>query len=291
MMTCRFPLFAPILLLLAVSLVSPSSAGAALSWEGTPDVIYVRTPHPVVDEILRIADVRASDVVYDLGCGDGRIVITAARDMGARGVGIDIDPLRVEESFRNAQRAGVADRVRLVQGDLFTFDFSEASVVFLYLLPDLNLRLRPELFRQLKPGTRVVSHKFDMGDWTPDEESSVGRSRIYYWMIPANASGRWEWSAPGAQGEQTHQLRIEQKFQTVEASLHRGAGALEASRASLTGERLVLEFEQGTDGTIVFEGRIAGDTIEGNVALSGGEPAPWRASRVPGTMTALEAGR
>jgi SAM-dependent methyltransferase len=151
-----------------------------------PDVIYVPTPRTVVEEMLRLADVQADDLVYDLGSGDGRIVIAAARDRGAHGVGIDIDPRRVREATENAKLAGVSDRVEFRQQDLFETDFSDATVVTLYLLPDLNLKLRPKILQELKPGTRIVSHSFDMGDWQPEQVVEVDGRTIYYWTVPEN---------------------------------------------------------------------------------------------------------
>jgi predicted O-methyltransferase YrrM len=153
--------------------------------EREPDVVYVPTPQEVVEEMLALAKVTKNDVLYDLGSGDGRIPITAAQKFGTRGVGIDINPERIQEAKENAQKAGVTDRVKFLQQDLFKSDISEATVVTLYLLPELNVKLRPQLFRQLKPGTRVVSHDFDMGDWKPDRvvQTQEG-STIYYWVIP-----------------------------------------------------------------------------------------------------------
>ncbi|PIG94418.1 methyltransferase domain-containing protein [Gloeocapsopsis sp. IPPAS B-1203] len=153
--------------------------------ERQPDVVYVPTPQEVVDEMLTLAKVTKDDVIYDLGSGDGRIPITAAQKYGTRGVGIDINPERIQEANENAQKAGVTDRVQFLQQDLFQSDFSEATVVTLYLLPELNVKLRPQLFKQLKPGTRIVSHDFDMGDWKPDQvvQTQEG-STIYYWVIP-----------------------------------------------------------------------------------------------------------
>jgi len=147
-----------------------------------PDVIYVPTRQSVVDAMLNVAKVKAGDVVYDLGCGDGRIVVSAAK-LGARGIGIDIDPQRVAEANQNVQKSGVGDRVKILNQDLFTTDLSEASVVTLYLLPVLNLKLRPILWKTLKPGTRVVSHDFDMGDWKPEQTVNVDGATIYYWTI------------------------------------------------------------------------------------------------------------
>ena len=153
-----------------------------------PDVIFVPTPGEVVDTMLRMAAVTKNDTVYDLGCGDGRIVITAAQRYGARGVGIDIDPDRVSEATENVKKAKVADRVRIIRGDLFEADISAATVVTLYLLTDLNLKLRPKLLRDLKPGTRVVSHAFTMGDWSPERTAEVAGTTVYLWRIPARAS-------------------------------------------------------------------------------------------------------
>jgi precorrin-6B methylase 2 len=148
------------------------------------DVPYVPTPQAVVDAMLQVAKVGKDDVLYDLGSGDGRIVITAAEKFGTRGVGIDIDPERVQEAQANARKAGVTDRAKFIQQDLFQADFSEATVVTLYLLPSVNLKLRPLLFKQLKPGTRVVSNTFDMDDWKPEKTLKVGNNTVYYWVIP-----------------------------------------------------------------------------------------------------------
>ena len=151
-----------------------------------PDVHYVPTPDIVVEAMLDVANVSATDVLYDLGSGDGRIPITAAKKFGARGLGIDIDPERIKEANENLKNSGVGDKVRFVQGDLFQQDLSEATVITLYLLPELNLKLRPTLLK-LKPGTRIVSHDFDMGDWKPEKTLKVGRGTVYYWTVPSPA--------------------------------------------------------------------------------------------------------
>ena len=159
-------------------------AAAAPAQEGLrqPDVIYVPTRQTVVDAMLKVANVKAGDVLYDLGCGDGRIPVTAAK-LGARAVCIDIDPRRIAEATENVKKNNVGDRVRVLNQDLFTTDISEATVVSLYLLPSLNLKLRPTLWRTLKPGTRIVSHDFDMGDWKPEQTLSVDGATVYYWTI------------------------------------------------------------------------------------------------------------
>ena len=150
----------------------------------TPDVIFVPTPHELVDDMLRLADVRKGDVLYDLGSGDGRIPIAAAKTYGIRAVGIDIDPDRIAEARENAKNAGVARLVDFRLGDLFKSDFREATVVTLYLLPELNVKLRPRLLAELKPGTRIVSHQFDMGDWQPDKKLESNGRVVYFWVIP-----------------------------------------------------------------------------------------------------------
>lgn len=168
------------------------AAGLALAGCSTPgiklDAPYVSTPQPVVDAMLRLAEVRSDDVLYDLGCGDGRIVITAARSFGARGVGIDIDPRRIEEANAAARSAGVSDRVRFAVQDLFQADFSEASVLTLYLFPELNAKLLPKIRAEMRPGTRVVSHQFRIGDWVPERteavEAGTERSEIFLWRVP-----------------------------------------------------------------------------------------------------------
>lgn len=155
----------------------------------TPDVVYVPTSQATVNAMLKLANVRKGDVLYDLGSGDGRIPITAAQRFGVRAVGIDIDPKRIAEAEGNARSAGVTGLVSFRNEDLFKADFSEASVVTLYLLPSLNLKLRPRLLKELKPGTRIVSHDFDMGDWEPEQTVKVGADTIYLWTIPGPAPG------------------------------------------------------------------------------------------------------
>ncbi len=174
----------PTHLVTGVSAASPQAA-AAQAPARTPDVIFVPTPDEVVEAMLKVAKVGSYDVVYDLGCGDGRIVIAAAQKLGARGVGIDIDPERIQEATANAARAGVNDRVKFLQADLFTSDISEATVVTLYLLPSLNEKLMPKLMKELKPGTRVVSHAFGMPEsWKPEQKLDVNGRTVYFWTIP-----------------------------------------------------------------------------------------------------------
>jgi hypothetical protein len=171
----------------AFLLAGPDTAAAqpaAAAPPRTPDVIFVPTPPEVVDAMLAVAKVGPSDVLYDLGSGDGRIPVTAAKRFGTRGVGVDIDPQRIKEANENAKEAGVTNKVTFVQGDLFEQDLSQATVISLYLLPSLNMKLRPTLLK-LKPGTRIVSHAFDMGDWTPQQTLNIGGRAVYFWTVPA----------------------------------------------------------------------------------------------------------
>jgi SAM-dependent methyltransferase len=181
----RFPIIALTIVLSLCAMPSPAPGQEASRPERKLDVWYVPTPHEIVDRMLDVARVRPGDVVYDLGCGDGRMVIAAAKKFGTRGVGVDLDPRRIREARANAKAAGVEDLVRFEVADMFKTDISEATVVMLYLLPELNRRLKPKLFAELKAGSRVVSHDFDMGrDWPPDEYVKLGTSGIYLWVIP-----------------------------------------------------------------------------------------------------------
>jgi len=182
----RALLAAPVLALFfaLLTLAAPSLALAEKAATPKLDVPFVPTSQPIVDKMLELAQVGERDVLFDLGCGDGRIVITAAKERGARGTGIDIDPQRINEARENAKQAGVSGKVNFKVGDLFKADFSEATVVTLYLLPDVNRKLRPQLWRQLKVGTRVVSHDFDMGDeWPPEKVETIGGATLYLWTI------------------------------------------------------------------------------------------------------------
>ncbi len=187
-------------LLYVFSIMSPVQAQVVEQPPRSLDVPYVPTPQRVVDKMIELAKVKQGDVLYDLGCGDGRIVITAVKEHGARGVGIDLNPQRIAEAKLNAKEAGVQDKVKFQVGDLFKADFSEANVVTLYLLPSVNAKLRPQLWRQLKVGTRVVSHAFDMGpEWPPEKTETVGGTTVYYWTITQankDAAGTEVASAP-----------------------------------------------------------------------------------------------
>jgi SAM-dependent methyltransferase len=254
-----------------------------------PDVEYVPTPHNVVGEMLQLLAVQPTDIVYDLGCGDGRIVITAAKRYKARGVGIDIDPQRIKQSRANARRAGVVNRVKFLQQDLFETDIREASVVALYLLPGLNVKLRPKLLSDLRPGTRVASHDFDMGDWHPDQviyvPGSAYEHTVYYWVIPAHVDGTWQMRIPAPTGERRYLLRLQQQYQEVRGTLSAEGEANLISNATLSGEHLrftVTTGSQGAEMTMAFDGQVSGDAMRGSVEVQGGAMAgryDWTSQR------------
>jgi len=256
-----------------------------------PDVHFEVTPQDVVEEMLEMAKVTKDDVVYDLGCGDGRFVITAAKKHGARGVGIDIDPKRIQESRKKAMEAGVADHVRFIEDDLFTTHISEATIITLYLLQDLNLKLRPKLFRELKPGSRVVSYVFHMGDWKPDAMRPLGNSTSYFyvWVIPANVAGIWRGGVPIQKSDQPYTLRLKQNFQEVRGYVTIQEGRrIRIKEAELAGDRLSfgVKYEEANKQKVVmqFKGRVNGDTIHGTVEVTDGPFAgkyPWTAKRNP----------
>ena len=278
--------------LLSVSLL----LGGALGWRDAGqkppelDVPYEPSHPEVVKAMLELAQVGPEDIVYDLGCGDGRIVVAAARDFKARGVGIDLDPQRIRESQENAERAGVTDRARFALGDIMKSEFGDASVVALYLWPEVNVRLRPLLFRQLRPGTRVVSHDHDMADWRADKtthhEKATGGGDIYFWVMPAPAGGVWRWR--GGVGDQEIPVRVtvNQEFQQITARLSLDGGAeVNASVAQLEGTRIQIAGSAllaGQRVTVRCSGTVEGDRITGTQTWQRGELSAtqnWEARR------------
>jgi SAM-dependent methyltransferase len=202
------------------------------------DVIWIPTGNELVTKMLKIANVGPSDLVYDLGAGDGKIAIAAAREFGARAVGIEYNPEMAALGQRNAERAGVANRVKIIQGDIFKEDFTKATVVTLYLLPELNQQLRPTLLK-MKPGTRVVSHAFDMADWQPDGEID-NPAKGYFWVVPANVSG--EWALDSFDSKTSTILNLSQKFQYVGGNLTLGKKTQPILNAELKGDKLQFSY-------------------------------------------------
>lgn len=246
------------------------------------DVPFVPTPDNVVDAMLRLAQVGPGDVVYDLGSGDGRIVIAAAQRYGARGVGIDIDPERIRESNENAAAAGVDNQVRFIQGDLFEANIRPATVVTLYLLSSVNDELRPRLLEQLRPGTRVVSHAFDMGDWPPDARTEVDGAEIYLWIIPAQVGGQWTATTQSLTGTQEFSMALEQQFQHVSGMLLLGDQQVAVESGLIQGEQLELVVNDDQGNPHRLHGRIDGDTIAGWI-YAGTDSVPsgrWQAKRI-----------
>ena len=279
----------------ALSLALPAGAAAQETSAATrtPDVHFVPTDTTKVREMLTAAEVSAADVVYDLGCGDGRFVITAVKKYRAkRGVCVDIDPVRIKESRSNADTAGVVSRIRFVEGDLFEQDLSEASVVTLYLLPSLNVRLRPKLFEELRPGTRVVSNAFDMGDWKADRTMTIKtnsgmQSYAYLWIIPADVSGQWRLRTEGGSAKE-HTLDVKQKYQEVSGTATAGGQATPLTNFTIDGDRIAFTLGEGAD-RAEFTGKVTGDKASGTAKGKGGSGS-WSASRTkPGDRAELKA--
>lgn len=267
-------------------------APAVSAQDGRGDVVYVPTPQIVVDEMLAMAKVGASDYIIDLGSGDGRIVITGAKKYGARGFGVDLDTYLLKIANANAKKAGVADRARFIEQNLFETDLSPATVVTTYLLPEMNEQLIPKLFA-LKPGTRVVVHDYAMGEWDADDEKTLvvpekvvgdpGRSYIFLFIVPARAAGSWESQVMTGGKPVSWQFRFEQKFQLVHGTVRAGDRELKVPQFRMEGDRISFKVElpvAGKPATYQFRGWVKGDVIEGTVTAgdgSGQRVAPWRA--------------
>jgi len=277
-------------LLFAIALLSPG----VLAQEGQKelDTPYVPTPQVVVDRMLDLAQVKAGETVIDLGSGDGRIMIEAASRYGAQGFGVEIDPLLVKRSNENARRAGVADRVKFLLQDLFKTDFREANVLTLYLLPDVNLALRPKILAELKAGARVVSHDYGMGDWRPDAEETIAapdkkvgarkESQVYLWTVPAKVEGEWRFELSGGVKSRRTRLVLKQKYQMVSGTVElTGQGDVPLSDGRLRGDELRLTLPPGAvdHGPVEMVGRVNGDTIAGTLRKTGRDIAKWSARR------------
>ncbi len=252
-------------LLVAAAMALPCAAAAQLEHYTLPpvvagkDVIWLPTPDHAVDRMLALARVGPQDLVVDLGSGDGRIPIVAAKRYGARGLGLEYNADLVAVSRRNARAEGVADRVRFVQADFFAADFSDATVVTLYLLPSLNVKLRPTLL-DLRPGTRVVSHLFRMGDWEPDATLKVGASELFLWRVPAKVDGRWRVAAAdGAPFE----LVLEQRFQRLSGQARVGGASIRLHAARLSGDESRFAYADAGGVQQAFVGRVAGPRMAG----------------------------
>jgi len=253
------------------------------------DVPYEPTTYGIAKEMLNMAGVTSKDLVYDLGCGDGRIVIMAAKERGARGVGVDLDPERIRESNENAMVYGVSHLVRFYEQNLFDTDISQATVVMLYLYPEVNIKLRPKLLKELKPGTRIVSHSHTMGDWENDATHRVEGHDLHFFVVPANVTGTWRWDEPDGR---RISLSLTQKFQRVKGSMTIGAEAYPIMEGSLRGNTLLFSVERmgrGSKEVFSYEGQVAGDTIQGKITNRGTGQGMirWQATRDPATRVSI----
>lgn len=251
--------FRPALHALALAGALLGASAAPAQEEPRLDVIYVPTPQAVVDRMLDMAGIKSGDFMIDFGCGDGRMVVSAAR-RGARGYGVDINPVRINEANENARKAGVTDKVEFKIADLFQEDLSKADVMAMYLLTDINLRLRPKILDTMKPGTRIVSHAFDMGDWEPDEHDTVDSKKVFFWIVPAKVEGKWT-----LEGARKMTLDLSQQYQMVG-----GKAVIDGKSVNVTGGRL-----RGAEITFTVDGHTYAGKVNGNVI----EGAGWKATR------------
>jgi hypothetical protein len=276
---------------LALALAIP----AVQAQEGRGDVVYVPTPQVVVDEMLRMGKVGASDYLIDLGSGDGRIVITAAKRLGTRGFGVDLDTYLLKMANASAKKEGVTDRAHFVEQNLFETDLSPATVVTTYLLPEMNQKLRPKLLA-LKPGTRVVTHDYSMGEWDADEERTLivpektvgdpGKSYVYLYIVPARVAGKWESQVALGAKPVPFNFAFEQNYQVVQGNVRVGERDLRLPQFRLAGDRIAFNLAvPGASGAPVvhrFNGVVKGDAIDGTVTVGEGAAqrvVPWKAKQ------------
>jgi SAM-dependent methyltransferase len=256
-MISRLVSFRPTVYALTVAAALAVSGSAYAQQEPRLDVIYVPTPQEVVDRMLQLAKVGPGDYMIDFGCGDGRMVVTAAK-LGARGV--DINPQRIKEANENAAKAGVTDKVEFKIANLFEQDLSKADVMAMYLLTDINLRLRPKILDTMKPGSRIVSHAFDMGDWKPEVHENVNGRNVYFWIVPAKVGGKWK-----VDGAQQMTLDLDQKYQFFTGKADIGGKTVDITDGKLTGADISFKVDGKT-----FTGKVSGDSISGD---------NWKASK------------
>ena len=267
------------LLAAALVLAQPAAAQQPKPYEphvgqAGKDVIWVPTPDEVVDRMLTMAQVTKDDIVYDLGAGDGKIAIAAAKKFGARAIGIEYNPDMARHAQGNVEKAGVSGRARIVNGDIFAINFSEATVVTMYLLPGLNMKLRPTLLA-MRPGTRIVSHSFTMEDWDADEVSSMDGRRAYFWVVPANVNGGWTLDTGGERNE----LVFEQRFQKIEGTVGLGhtQGGLRSPR--LSGFNISFAWVDGKGVLRNYVGSVVSGRMEGSWRADNGSEGRWTAAK------------
>jgi precorrin-6B methylase 2 len=242
------------------------------------DVVWVPTPDEVVERMLNMAQTKPEDYVIDLGAGDGKIAIAAAKKFGARSTGIEYNPDMAALAQRNAQAAGVGGKAQIVQGDIFTTDFTQATVLTMYLLPSLNMKLRPQILA-MRPGTRVVTHAFNMEDWEPDETSDVDGRRVYLWVVPASVAGRWAMELSGAGASEKISLHLDQKYQKIEGVAYLGSTLAGLREPRLSGFRISFAYVDNHGVRRDFTGRVTGATMEGSFRTDGGAEGRWTAAK------------
>ena len=238
------------------------------------DVMWLPTPDAMVERMLRMAKTTSADVVYDLGAGDGRLPIVAAKEFGATAVGIEYDPDMANLCRENAAKEGVSDKAEFRQADIFETDFSAATVLTMYLLPSLNMKLRPTIL-EMKPGTRVVTHSFLMEDWEPDQSVLVDGRNAYLWIVPAKVEGEWVWTENGGEAV----LSLTRTFQKIGGNLKVGNRESSLKSPLLEGDRITFSMDGNPTGTREFSGRVNGDVIRGTMKGSDGKTVEWSAKR------------
>ena len=232
-------------------------------------VPYFPTPQPLVDRMLEMAEVKESDFLIDLGCGDGRIPVTAAQRYGATGLGVDFEAQRIVEANENAKKAGVVDKVTFRKEDLFETDISSASVLTLYLSLSINIKLRPRILEAMKPGARVLSNDFNMGDWLPDRTERISGRVVYLWIVPAKVAGNWQLTYEGPQGARAFEVTLEQEFQQLGGKAMIDGSAAPLRDALVTGNRVAFAIDLG-ERSMRFDGRV----VDGHLKGDG-----WKATR------------
>jgi SAM-dependent methyltransferase len=269
-------------LLFSILPMSPAASSSGIAQQYQPevgqegkDVVWVPTPEALVATMLDLAKVTPEDYVIDLGSGDGRIVIAAAK-RGTRALGIEYNPDMVALSRLNAEKAGVSGKASFTQGDIFLADFSRATVLTLYLLPDLNLKLQPKILN-LKPGTRVVTNAFTMGDWDPDKTAEVEGRTAYLWVVPARVAGTWSWQTKAGNAE----LTLRQTYQKIEGSLKLGTRMDPIQDARLQGDQISFAVREGNPSVRKYSGRVGDNVITGMTRIDDAPGNTWTAQRRP----------
>ena len=242
------------------------------------DVVWVPTPDEVVDRMLTMAQTKPEDYVIDLGAGDGKIAIAAAKKFGARSMGVEYNPDMVAYAQKNLQAAGVAGKAQIVHGDIFATDFTQATVLTMYLLPSLNMKLRPQILA-LRPGTRIVTHAFNMEDWEPDESSDVDGRRVYFWVVPAKVEGRWAMELSGGGAPEKVSINLDQKFQKIDGVAYMGSVLAGLREPRLSGFRISFAYVDSHGVRRDFTGRVTGATMEGSFRADNGQEGRWSAAK------------